>query len=376
MPNTVVTISSCKSYEFASIRASVTACLALLGGISRFVKPGMRVLLKPNLLSKNTPEQSVTTHPLVVQAVAELVRESGGIAWIGDSANSSVKENESALLWQQTGMAEAAQKAGAKLVPFKGVSWKRLHDYDYMIARPVLDADLVINLPKLKTHTQTLYTGAVKNLFGVIPGARKTAAHIHAPGMTDFSRVLVDVLQIVKPALTIMDAVIGLDGNGPGAAGTPHAYGCIGASADPVALDTVFTRAMGYRPGEVIHLVQASERQLGVVDINQITVEGDKAVLNFGRLQLPTSHWFFNMPSWLSSPVANRIKQHPVVEAAKCTGCGTCTTVCPPKVITDGKPPTFNLQDCIGCMCCGESCPEGAITPKRTWIANLVGLGQ
>jgi uncharacterized protein (DUF362 family)/Pyruvate/2-oxoacid:ferredoxin oxidoreductase delta subunit len=376
MTNSIVSLHPCKTYTLEPIRQAIRACFAPLGGMARFVRPGMRVLLKPNLLAMNTPEQSVTTHPLIVQAVAELVKESGGVVWIGDSANSSVRENESDLLWQKTGMTDAARKAGAELVPFKGVSWKRLHDYNYMIARPVLDADLVINLPKLKTHTQTLYTGAVKNLFGAIPGARKTAAHIHAPGIQDFSRVLVDVLQIVRPALTIMDAVIGLDGNGPGAGGTPHTYGCIAASADPIALDTVFTRAMGYRTGEIVHLAQAGERQLGMTDMNQIKIEGDITLLNFGRLQLPTSHWFFNIPSWLSSPVANRIKQHPVVDASKCTACGTCETVCPANVITNGKPPAFHLNDCIGCMCCSESCPEGAIAPQRTWIARMVGLGQ
>lgn len=192
MSQTIVSIASCKNYQSQSVQHAIKASLTSLGGMSRFVKPGIRVLLKPNLLSMNAPEQSVTTHPLVVQAVAELVKESGGIVWIGDSANSSVKENESDLLWQKTGMTDAAQKAGAELVSFKGVSWKRLHDYDYMIARPVLDADLVINLPKLKTHTQTLYTGAVKNLFGVIPG-RARPQHI---SMRRASRILAGCLSM------------------------------------------------------------------------------------------------------------------------------------------------------------------------------------
>ena len=336
----------------------------------------MKVLLKPNLLSAHSPEQFVTTHPFLVQTVAELVRDAGGLVWIGDSPNTSVKENEMDYLWQKTGMAEVAAAVGAQLVPFRSVSWSRMHDYNYFIACPVIDADLVINLPKLKTHTQTLYTGAVKNLFGSIPGARKSAAHIHAPGIKDFSQVLADVLEIVHPDLTIMDAVMGLEGNGPGAGGTPHPYHCIAASTDPVALDAMFTHAMGYHPGEVLHLAIASERKLGNSNLDQIIIKGDPARLHFGQVHLPTSHWFFNFPSWLSAPIASRLRLQPRVAVEKCTGCGTCSKVCPAKVITNGKPPTFDIADCIGCMCCGESCPAGAITLKRSWIGSLVGLGQ
>jgi uncharacterized protein (DUF362 family)/NAD-dependent dihydropyrimidine dehydrogenase PreA subunit len=374
MNNSLVTVQACAEYQVDEVRNAIKACIKPLGGMTHFVKPGMKVLLKPNLLSANNPDQFVTTHPFVVQAVAELVREAGGIVWIGDSPNSSVKDNQMEFLWQKTGMTESARATGAQLVPFKGVSWTRMHEYDYFIAKPIAEADLVINLPKLKTHTQTLYTGAVKNLFGTIPGARKSAAHIHAPGMKAFSQLLVDVLELVHPGLTILDGVTGLEGNGPGASGIPHSYHCIAASADPIALDTIMTHAMGYRKGEVLHLAIAGERNLGNNVVEQIKIEGDPSVLQFGRLQLPTPRWFFNIPSWLSAPVANQLKLQPRVNVDKCTGCGTCSKVCPANVITKGKPPMFRLADCIGCMCCGESCPEGAIVPKRNPIAKMVGM--
>jgi NAD-dependent dihydropyrimidine dehydrogenase PreA subunit len=182
------------------------------------------------------------------------------------------------------------------------------------------------------------------------------------------------VLELVHPGLTILDAVTGLEGNGPGASGTPHSFQCVAASTDPVALDAVFTHAMGYRKGEVLHLADAGERKLGNTDLEQIKVEGSPSSLRFGHLQLPTSRWFFNIPSWLSAPISHQLKLHPSVDIEKCTGCGTCSTVCPAKVITKGKPPVFQLDGCIGCMCCGESCPEGAITPKRNLIAKMVGM--
>lgn len=374
MNYSLVSIQACDEYQLNKVRDAIKACLDPLGGIVRFVRPGMKILLKPNLLSANTPDQFVTTHPFVVQAVAEMVKKAGGTVWIGDSPNSSVKDNQMDYLWRKTGMAEVAQMTKAQLIPFKGVSWNRMHEYDYFIAKPIIEADLVINLPKLKTHTQTLYTGAIKNLFGAIPGARKSAAHIHAPGMKDFSQLLNDVLELVHPGLTILDGVTGMDGNGPGASGTPHSFRCIAASEDPAALDAVMTHAMGYRKGEVLHVAIAGERNLGNIDFDKIKIVGNPDVLNFGHLQLPTSRWFFNIPSWLSSPVAKQLKLKPSLNTDKCTGCGTCSKVCPARVITNARPPLFRLSDCIGCMCCAESCPEGAIIPKRNPIAKMVGL--
>jgi uncharacterized protein (DUF362 family)/Pyruvate/2-oxoacid:ferredoxin oxidoreductase delta subunit len=373
MPQTIVSVTPCKEYQLDLVRQAVTACLAPLGGIQHFVRPGMTVLLKPNMLTSADPAQAVTTHPLVVQAVAELVINAGATVWIGDSSNNSVKDEN--VLWQKTGMSQVAEATGAKLVSFSGSVWKRLHDYDYILARPLSQADLIINLPKLKTHTMTLYTGAIKNLFGCIPGARKTAVHIHAPGVKDFSQKLVDVLELVHPSLSIMDGIIGMDGEGPGTSGTPHPYGCLAASPDPVALDTIMARAMGYRPGEVLHIAVAGSRKLGVSDPTEIELSGDQSVLAFGKLNLPHARWQFNIPSWLSAPITSQLKLRPQVDVSKCIGCGTCFTVCPAGVITEGKPPTFDLSKCIGCMCCGESCPEGAITPHRTWLGKMVGLG-
>jgi len=248
----VVSIAACKTYEPDSVRRAVTAVLDPLGGIGRFVRPGMRVLLKPNLLTAADLERAITTHPAVVQAVVELVQKAGGIVLIGDSPSGPVGKGPQ--VWRGSGMLDLAERTGARLVPFDEVSWKRLNGHDYFIARSVLEADLVINLPKLKTHNLTLYTGAVKNLFGTIPGTRKREVHFRAPGMQDFSLVLVDVLELVQPGLTLMDGVLGQEGNGPGMGGTPHWYECLAASADPVALDAVITQALGYRPGEVLHL--------------------------------------------------------------------------------------------------------------------------
>ena len=369
----IVSVVSCDRYDPDGVRQAMEAALAPLGGIGRFVRPGMRVLLKPNLLAAVDLDRAVTTHPTVVQAVAELVAEAGGEVWIGDSPAGPVENGP--RVWRRSGMVDVASRTGARLVPFEGVEWKRVGGNDYFIARPVFEADLVIDLPKLKTHVLTLYTGAVKNLFGTIPGTRKREVHLRAPGIQDFSRALVDVLALVRPGLTIMDGVWGQEGNGPGTGGTPHRYGCLAASTDPVALDAVITHAMGYRPGEVLHLVEAERQGLGVADPQAIRVEGDRKALDFGRLDLPRARWYFRIPAWMGAPLYRAARLRPRVVTARCIGCGRCVEVCPQGAIEAGKPPHFDLDRCIGCLCCGEVCPEGAIEPHRGLLARLIGIG-
>jgi uncharacterized protein (DUF362 family)/NAD-dependent dihydropyrimidine dehydrogenase PreA subunit len=372
----VVSVVACDTYELDAVRQAVAGVLAPLGGIGRFVRPGMRVLLKPNLLTAADPARAVTTHPAIVQAVAELVCEVGGIVLVGDSPAGPIEGNP--LVWRKGGVREVAERTGATLVPFDGVEWKRLNGHDYFLARPLFEVDLVINLPKLKTHSFTLYTGAVKNLFGAVPGTRKRELHCRAPGIRDFGQVLVDVLELTQPGLALMDGVIGLEGNGPGMGGTPRQYGCLIASVDPVAMDSVIVQAMGYRPGEVLHLVQAGARGLGVSDLESIRVEGDRRALDFGTVDLPKTRRYVSVrvPSWVGQVLERAIQLRPHLDASECVGCGRCAEACPPEAITPGKPPLFDLDRCIGCLCCAEICPQGAITPRRNLPARLIGLGQ
>ncbi len=369
-----VSVTRCDSYDIQMVRRALLEALAPLGGVERFVRPGMKVLLKPNQLSAAAPEQAVATHPTVIQAAAELVQQAGGAVSIGDSPAGPVEIAHQ--VWSKTGMAEAAARVGAPLVLFKEAEWKRLNGCDYFIAKPLYEADLVINLPKIKTHGLTLYTGAVKNLFGAIPGTRKRELHLRAVGMPEFSHVLADVLELVRTDLTIIDGVVGLEGEGPGTRGTPHAYHCLAASPDPLALDTVITRAMGYRPGEVLHLAEAGARGLGVANPEAIEIVGDRQALSFGPLHLPTSKWFLRVPPWMSAPIYRATRRRPQVLPALCIGCGRCAQVCPADVITAGKPPAFALERCIGCLCCAEICPQGAINVHRNVLSRLLGVGR
>jgi uncharacterized protein (DUF362 family)/ferredoxin len=373
MAVSTVSVACCDTYELGTVRRAVAATLAPLGGIARFVQPGMRVLLKPNLLAAAELEQAVTTHPAVVQAVAEQVQAAGGSVLIGDSPGGPLEVGP--RVYRKSEMAEVAERSGATLLPFDKVTWKRLNGADYFIARPVFEADLVINLPKLKTHNLVLYTGAVKNLFGTIPGTRKREAHCQAVGVQDFSRVLVDVLELIRPGLTLMDGILGQEGSGPGKGGTPHHYNCLVTSTDGVALDTVIAHAMGYRPAEVLHLTLAGARGLGVADPEAVRIEGERGTLEFGRLRLPRAYFFLRAPSWVSALASRAIRMRPQLDPAECAGCGECAQICPPQAITEGHPARFDLEACIGCMCCAEICPQGAIKPKRNLLARWIGIG-
>lgn len=367
MPS-VVSAIDCDTYEPEAVRRALAAALAPLGGIQRFVKPGMSVLLKPNLLSALPLEYAITTHPAIVLAVAELVRQAGGRPLIGDSPAGS--DATAARACRQSPLALALEERGMGVLHFRDATWRQLHGRPYHLASAVLDADLVINLPKLKTHVYTLYTGAIKNLFGTVPGHYKQEIHYLNARLEDFSARLVDLLELVRPELTIMDAVVGQEGLGPGAGGTPRNYGCIIAAEDPVALDRVMAQAMGYRLDYLWHLSEANARALGTADPAAIRVVGH--VPCFGEVDVPRRPvWYSRIPSWLLHPAARARPQ--LGEPASCTGCSRCAEVCPAQAITPGRPISLDVERCIACFCCIEACPQGLLTPSRNALNRTVG---
>ena len=223
--------------NISRVRAAIVPLLEPLGGMGAFVRPGERVLLKPNMLSVKSPEQAVTTHPAVVRVVAELVREAGGQVLIGDSPGIGGFQRVA----DKSGIARAAAESGAELVEFNDTvdlpgsgTFRRI-----TLARAYWEADKIINLPKLKTHEMMTMTCAVKNLFGAVVGAEKAGWHLKAgTSREQFARLLLEIYLLKKPALNIVDAIVAMEGNGPGS-GDPLQVGALIAGVNPVAVDVV-----------------------------------------------------------------------------------------------------------------------------------------
>lgn len=382
-----VSIVSCSNYELELVKHSVRTCVDNLGGIKKFVYPGQKVLLKINLLAGTPPEKAVTTHPAVVSALAELVREAGAHPLVADSPG-PVPYTTGGLkrVYRAAGFLEPEKQGVFELnwdTSVAGLSYnsgKIIKRFE--VIKPVLDADVVIAVPKLKTHMFTTFTGATKILFGVIPGFSKAGYHAKLQTGEQFAEMLLDIIGAVQPALFIMDGILALEGDGPGLHGQPRSVGVVLGASDPVAMDAAACKIIGINPLEVPMLRVAADRGWwdGNVDGNidgnndslevvgepleNVVVEGFKRPSHVARdaRGLDRLPWFKRI--W--SPVAKQaLTPRPVPDGNRCTGCATCSRVCPQKAVTifKGKA-VVRDRACIRCYCCHEMCPEAAVDLK------------
>ncbi len=369
-----VAIVQCKDYDRESVDRTVRHIFALLGGIERFVQKGQKVLLKPNMLSAKEPERGITTHPIFLETVVRQVQSAGGEVWIGDSPSGAIKGIQ--RYWENTGFAEVAKRTGAKLINFEagGTVIRETPLRKFHLARSVVEADVIINLPKFKTHGFTLYTGAIKNLYGTIPGLQKAVLHKCYPHPESFSRMLVDVYSLIHADLHLMDGILGMGGNGP-VTGDLIDVGLVLASVDGVALDAVASTIMGFKEGEIDAIRLASERGVGEACLDHITILGKPlAELKYEGFTLPSNYLIRLIPQFLLRWLGRLIWVHPKADLEKCTACGVCVRSCPVHAIqmVDGYPVT-DYHVCINCLCCNESCPENAVIQEKSWLADKLG---
>ena len=356
--------------------------LAELGGMSAFVKPGQKVLLKVNLLMKKRPEEAVTTHPSVVEAVARLVLEAGGIPIIGDSPGGPYTVNALRAIYAKSGLREVAERTGAILNEDVGQTTIQYPEGKLVksltVTNCVLEADVIIPLSKLKTHGMMTYTGAVKILFGVIPGLLKAEYHLKMFKVRDFADLLVDIATWVKPALSIMDGVVGMEGDGP-SAGKPRNIGALILSTDPFALDVVATDLIGLKPEKVPTIMAARVRGL-TSRLDELELKGDsRSLWKIQGFVIPkaVSTNFLDMvplPSTAKTFILNRVRPRPIFEHATCVGCTDCANNCPAKAITmnENQRPIVDLEGCIRCFCCQELCPHQAVKLFKPWLGRTL----
>jgi len=372
-----VAIVRCRDYSKSNVSTAIREAVDLLGGIENFVQPANRVLLKPNLLSPRKPEASITTHPAVIEVIAELIHEVGAKSFIGDSPASTSDSAEAYRnLLNITGMLGAAANSGAETVRFddSGVvhSVSEAIIFRNILLSGELDAaDVLINVPKLKTHELTRITGAVKNLFGCVPGRRKVEFHLQAGTDSEqFAQILVDILREVRPAISIMDAVIGMEGQGP-AAGQLRDIGLIIASADPVALDAVVCMIIGLDPFAVPTLKLAHEQGVGIASPEQISVVGTPIEqVRIADFKLPPRcDALSRVPKPIYKLLRNQFTRSPHFIREKCSGCKACAEICPVKAISGkGTKLKIDYSKCIRCYCCQEICPNKAISLHTGWL--------
>ena len=367
----LVSIVRCQSYEEAEVLEKVRQAIASIGGIKNFVKTGDRVLLKPNLLYGKSPEKAVTTHPSIVRAMIQIVREAGGVPFIGDSPSFGSLTRAA----EKSGIKRVAEEAHCPLKEFddpivpkdrKGKLFKHLE-----IDRSVLEADVVINLPKWKTHSQMLLTLGVKNLFGCVPGPRKPLWHLRAgESRKAFAQVLLDLYHVIRPSLTILDGVLGMEGNGPGS-GDPIPLGLILASNDALSLDLVVCDLLGIPRKSIPTNQVAMEDGMGEDSIEIVgeSIEASK----ISRFELPPPFGIsWNLPGFMRRALKNALTSKPWIDDRLCEGCERCVEICPPKALKKrGETLEFDYKECIRCFCCQEVCSSGAVAIKPGWALKL-----
>lgn len=408
----VVAVVRCVDYE--QVEGALRRALELVGGMGQYVQAGQRVVLKPNLLRAMPPEAGVTTHPSVVRAVARLVQEVGATPVIADSPGGPFTPLMLRRLYQKTGMSQVAEETGAELnydtavtrVPNPHGGLLRLVE----VMSAVATADAVINLPKLKTHNLTRLTVAVKNLFGVIPGLTKMGYHAKLRDAHAFSQGLVDIERCVRPVLSITDAVVAMDGNGP-SGGDLFDGQVLLVSPDALATDVVAMTLVGWEPLSMPTIKVAAEWGMTTGRLEDVELRGNpledlrfhgfrpgiatavdpgivprrllrrlRSVLAIrspdgvpvkGDL-VPDAADVGTVPSGIRGWATRQLVVTPQAGAG-CTGCGYCAEHCPVGVIRiDGRRAHMDPNVCIRCYCCHELCPQLAVELRRPWLGRLL----
>ena len=353
------------SYEYKILKPRIFELMDSLGG--RAIEKDSRVLIKPNLLAPASPEEAMLTHPMIVKAVVEYVLDQGAKPRISDSPAMGSFEK----VLKESGIKEALRGLDVEYREFKtsvvievGEPFKKIE-----LAEDALKADIIINLPKLKTHGQMLLTLGVKNLFGCVVGFKKPEWHFRTGVDRDmFATLLVRIYEAVKPSFNILDGILAMEGEGPGKGGVPKHIGVLMGSTDAVALDIAVCKMLGIDPNRL--LTNRIARELGLID-SPVEMEGE--VPEVRDLKLPEITPLVFGPPFTHSLSRRHLVQRPVSNKAICKLCGDCWKYCPAQAIShDREKVAFDYDKCIRCYCCIEVCPHGALRTEEPGLGKLL----
>lgn len=382
--HSLVSLQQVANYDPPQVLNAMRRCLEPLGGMRAFVRPGQRVLLKPNLLGGFAVEKAVTTHPAVVRAAILLAQEAGGRVRVGDSPG----VGSLAYVAKACGLAPVLEETGAELAdlnqPGEFESPSNTVAKRLVLAKALEDTDVLITLPKLKTHGQMTMTGALKNQYGLIPGTLKSQWHFRLQQSRWLAELILDIHRLARPALAIMDGVIGMEGKGP-SGGRPRFLGAMLASADLAAVDTLACLLIDLEPRFVPLLEAARRRQLGATSLAEMEIIGEDwrtlRVTDFEKVsELVDLLRIVPLPMPLLDWIRQQWTARPRINPALCNRCGICQKGCPvpESAIHPLSPPEDQVNDrtCIRCYCCHEFCPNHAIELKQSWLARPLSLGS
>ncbi|MBN2154672.1 MAG: DUF362 domain-containing protein [Candidatus Lokiarchaeota archaeon] len=371
------------------VKSAVFSALELINAKDMMNREGMTVLLKPNLLSAKKPELAATTHPKVVKAVIHWVKQfNPAKIYVCDSSGGGMKPGTTERAMIASELKQVCDEEGDKVecIPFEATEREiykvknPLELNEFPSSKLIKEADLIINLPKIKTHNQCTLTCCIKNMFGTILRSNKAKTHAQFPSLNRFTSALADIYSVSNPQLTVIDGYLAMEGSGPGS-GDPVKLDLIIAGYDGVALDTVVCKITEIPVEDVRYLAFAEQKGLGTTDITKIEILGESIGDVRRKFKLPSG--IQPVSAWLPRKVADYIskivfKARIGFDADKCILCGTCWENCPvgainpPKMRKKGSTPIWDKKKCITCFCCHELCPEAAVTLKVPIAKNAI----
>jgi len=367
------------------VESAVFKALDLIEAKKLMSKKNMNILIKPNILNDKPPERAVTTHPKVLKAVIKWLKQFEPNKIIVAESSGGQKIGYTEKCMKGSGILEVCREENVECIPFEKMKIKV-----YSIENPIVlnelpsselikQVDLIINLPKIKTHGQCILTCCIKNMFGTVILANKPKIHATFPTLKEFCAALADIYSVSKPALTIVDGYLCQEGNGP-SAGDVVKMDLILAGYDGVALDSVVCELIGLNKEDILYLKFAEQKGLGETNLKKIEIVGEslenvKRVFKKPRVS-PISGPF---PRWISKLMSKKVFKAAVkIDSSKCKLCGTCWSNCPVNALTSPtnnqklKIPKWEKNKCISCYCCAELCTYEAIEFKINYIKNVI----
>jgi uncharacterized protein (DUF362 family)/ferredoxin len=368
------------------VESAVFGALDLIGAAS-IMREGMTILLKANLLSANPPERAVCTHPAIVTAVIHWLKQFSPARIVLSDSTASISVGSTEKVLKVSGLKETCEREGAEAIPIE-----KMERTIYTVPDPLVlksfpsatligEADLIINLPKIKTHNLTILTCCIKNMFGTIILGQKPKTHVQFPLVRDFEKALVDIYSVSKPQLTVVDGYLCQEGYGP-SAGDIVKLDLVLAGFDGVALDTVVANITGVPVNRLYYLEYAEQKGLGTAKLDGIEVRGESIEAVKHAFKLPKGSTIGYYPVPLPRSLARRLgpalmKATITFDPKRCRRCGTCWKNCPVQAITppaslaEGNVPSWNRNKCITCYCCAETCPYEAVRLNANIAKNF-----